>query len=223
MMFLTTSAFCYEMTSQELKNTIQEKIDFSIKKNYKNISQDIEISITTPFSSIITEEKPIIEIDKNPHFVKNIAYYKVYLKNSKENIIKTFNTVAKIKIYKNVLVASENINFGNEINSNNTIIEKREISAILNNIFSELNENLISNANIKKGDIILINKIKQKPLILKNSTIDVVFNSNNLKIKIQARALEDGVKNKKIAVRSDKYNKVYTGIVISKNEVMVGN
>ena len=67
MMFLTTSAFCYEMTSQELKNTIQEKIDFSIKKNYKNISQDIEISITTPFSSIITEEKPIIEIDKNPN------------------------------------------------------------------------------------------------------------------------------------------------------------
>ena len=58
-------------------------------------------------------------------------------------------------------------------------------------------------------------------LFVKNSNIDIVFQSKAMNIKIKGIALKEGSIGDTILVRSDKYNKTYTGIVKSENEVMV--
>ena len=56
---------------------------------------------------------------------------------------------------------------------------------------------------------------------LKNSNIDIVFQSKNLNIKVRGKALKEGALGDKILVRSEKYNKTYTGTIKSANEVVV--
>ena len=45
--------------------------------------------------------------------------------------------------------------------------------------------------------------------------------TRDIMIKLQGRALKDGAIGEKILVRSDKYNKIYSAIVNSANEVTV--
>jgi len=57
--------------------------------------------------------------------------------------------------------------------------------------------------------------------VLKNSSIDIIFESKNMNIKLRGKALNDGAKGDRILVKSDKYNKTYNAIIKSENEVIV--
>ena len=80
---------------------------------------------------------------------------------------------------------------------------------------------IISKRNYQKGNIILSTGTKAKSSILKNSSIDIVFISKGLNIKLRGKALKDGAIGETILVKSDKYNKTYTATVKSENEVIV--
>ena len=80
---------------------------------------------------------------------------------------------------------------------------------------------MTSARNFQKGAIITNNYLKAKSAVIKNSIVEIVFISNSLKITLQGKALKDGAIGDIIPVRSDKYNKIYTGKINSENEVMV--
>ena len=119
------------------------------------------------------------------------------------------------------LVSSEIIPFNQAISSNNTTIEKREISKYLGETYSNIAPNLTSTRNYPKGSIILSQYTKQKACVLKDSSVDIIFASKSMNIKLRGRALKDGAIGDRILVKSDKYNKTYNGIIKSENEVIV--
>lgn len=217
-------AFCYTLTSSELKADILSKITPEIKAQISNYSSDFKISIIgVNQNPIITNEqnKPKIEvISQNNDFSQN-QYKRVLIKNASGATIKAFPINVQTQVYAPVLVANEIIPFNQTINQNNTKIERKEISKYLGKTYSTQVSNLIANRNYQKGAIILENQTKAKSLVLKNSSVDIVFKSKNLNIKLRGKALKDGAIGDTILVRSDKYNKTYTGTVKSENEVMV--
>ena len=166
--------------------------------------------------------KPKVEVlSQSPKFQPS-SIKRVVIKNSNGTILKTFALSVKISIFKEVLVASEIIQFNQEISFRNCKIEKREISKYLDRTFTNVPQNLIAKRNYQKGAMILNDGLGEKSAILKNSTIDIIFLSDKgLMIKLQGRALKDGAIGEKILVRSDKYNKVYSATVNSANEVTV--
>lgn len=218
------AAFCYTLTSNELKADILSKITPEIKSQISQYSSDFKINITgIAQNSIVTNEniKPKIEVvSQNNNFSQN-SYKRVLIKDSKGTLIKAFPINVQTFVYAPVLVANEIIPYNQTINSNNTKIEKREISKYLGNTFFACNTNMISARNYPKDSIILLQYTKQKAAILKNSSIDIVFESKGLNIKLRGQALKDGAIGDRILVKSDKYNKTYNGIIKSENEVIV--
>ena len=218
------SAFCYTLTSSELKSEILFKITPEITAQLKNYSSDFKINIYgISNNSIYTTEasKPKIEvISQNKNFSPN-SYKRILIKDSNNNLIKAFPINVQTKVYGDVLTASKMISFNEKISSENTKIERREISKHLGKTYSKHIDGIVAKRNYQAENIIFADYTEKQTSILKNSNIDIVFESKNLNIKLRGRALKDGAIGDTILVRSDKYNKTYTGIVKSENEVIV--
>jgi len=219
------STFGYVLTPQELNSHITKEIKKEIEQQILQYSNDYKINITGILrENIITNEinTPKIEIiNQNQNFKTN-SYKRIVIKDLNNRIIKSFPINVQTLVYQNVLVANDLIQYGKEINSTNTKLERREVSRYLGKTILSNSINQISTKNYPKGSIILTDSIKEKSAILKNSTIDIVFlSSKGLNIKIQGKALSQGAIGDTILVRSDKYNKTYNAIVNSPNQVTV--
>ena len=219
------AAFCYTLTNEQLTKIINQNVSNEIKNSVIKYSNDYKINISgIPRDIIQTNEAvcPKIEIlSQNSRFQPNL-YKRVVIKDSKNNIIKAFPINVQTLVYKNVLVASSTIPYNSEINSKNTVLERREISRYLDKTISDNSKGFVSCRNYSKGSIILSDSIKQKALVLKDSYVDIIFLSNNgLKITLQGKALKEGGMGDTILVRSNKYNKIYNATVSSLNEVTV--
>ena len=218
------NAFCYTLTSAELKADILSKITPDIKAQVAPYSTDFKISITgISQNPIITNEltKPKIEIISQNNSFSTNQYKRILVKNSSGATIKAFPINVQTQVYAPVLVASENIQFNQTINETNTKLEKREISKYLGKTYFQVVSGIESTRNYPKGSIILAQHTKQKALVLKNSSIDIIFESKNMNIKLRGFALNDGAMGDRILVKSEKYNKTYNGIIKSENEVIV--
>ena len=222
--FSSNASFCYTLTSSELKLEVLSKITPEISAQLKNHSSDFKINIYGISSNpIITAEaaKPKIEvISQNKNFSQN-SYKRILIKDSNNNLIKAFPINVQTKVYADVLTASKMISFNEKITSENTKIERKEISKHLGKTYSKHMDGIVAKRNYQAESIIFADYTEKQTSILKNSNIDIVFESKNLNIKLRGKALKDGAIGDTILVRSDKYNKTYTGIVKSENEVMV--
>ena len=203
---LAQSAFSYVLTSEELKQDILKEVNLEVQKQIKNYSSDYSIDVIGVLKdSIITSEnaKPKIEIiSQNNSFQPN-SYKRVMIRNSDNSLVKAFPITIQTRVYADVLTAQEIIAYNEPITSKNS------------------QNDLISKRNYQAGSVIVANYAKEKSCILKNSSIDIVFQSKSMNIKLRGKALKEGSIGDTILVRSDKYNKTYTGIVKSENEVMV--
>ena len=222
--FSSNASFCYTLTQTELKEDILKQITPEISAQVAPYSTDFKILITgLSQNPIITNEiaKPKIEIiSQNNGFSAN-QYKRILIKNSTDATIKAFPINVQTQVFAPVLVANETIQFNQTINELNTKIEKREISKYLDKTYFSIPKDIQSNRNYPKGSIILAQHTKQKALVLKNSSIDIIFESKNMNIKLRGKALNDGAKGDRILVKSDKYNKTYNAIIKSENEVIV--
>lgn len=220
-LIICQNAFCYTLSENELNKIIYNKINSETKNQLKDVEYKINIQ-NNSFGNIITNDslQPIIEISSSQDF-NPISYRRVTIKDSKGNIIKTLPICIHTLIYQNVLVALQNIAYGDEINNTNSKTEKRETSKLYGKTLNKLSGNIISSRNIAKGSIIQKNSIKQKALIEKNQDVDIVFQGQGIQVAIKGKALKEGVLGEKILVRSDKYNKTYSAVIDSATKVTV--
>lgn len=218
------NAFCYTLTSNELNKIITSKLQQEAVKKLNLNQQEAEIKIQVsniPFNSIeIQNSKPKIEITQISTLQPN-TFRRITIKNQNNTTIKIFNVNVQTSIYKNVLVAIDDISFNQEINRQNARIEKAEILKFHNRVLNNFENNLIAKRNYKKGNVIIADYAKAKAQVTKNSIVDIVFLSRGIKIRLQGKALKDGNIGDTILVRSDKYNKTYNAKINSSNEVVV--
>ena len=221
----TQCAFSYTLTNEELNRVIYYEAEKDIKQKLSSYSTDYKINITgIPFGNVISNENktPKIELKaQNSEFRPNL-FARVVVKDSNNNILKAFSVNIQTLVYKNVLVAKDIISYNSEINDTNSKIERKEVSKYLSKVVEKVSYGTVANKNYQKDSLILSDCIKQKALILKDSIVDIVFESDKgLRIKMQGKALKEGSIGETIIVRSDKYNKIYNAKVSSSSEVVV--
>ena len=219
-LIICQSAFCYTLSGSELNKTVYNKINSETKKQLGDIEYKINIHGT--FSDVITNDlsSPNVELSKLNNFAP-VSYRRVTVKDSKGNIVKTFPLNIQIQIYKEVLVALENIPYGKSVDNSNTKLERKEISKIYDNILTYLPDDSISSKNIVKGSAIQKNALKKKAIIVKNQNVDIEFIGNGIQITLRGKALNEGAMGDLINVRSEKYNKIYSARVDSNSKVTV--
>ena len=173
-------AFCYTLTSSELKSEILFKITPEITTQLKNYSSDFKINIYgISNNSIITTEatKPKIEvISQNKIFSPN-SYKRILIKDSNNNLIKAFPINVQTKVYADVLTASKMISFNEKISSENTKIERKEISKHLGKTYSKHIDGIIAKRNYQAENIIFADYTEKQTasLQLKRGRLSYTF------------------------------------------------
>lgn len=209
------------ITGSQIKPIIEKQT----LENYKQYTDaDIKVeSIVVPFKDFQVPEGKVtysITSTSTRFMPRDLEKVNVFVNG---HCVKTFNAAIEIKAYKSVMVASTEISREKALDRNVIKVERRDVSNILDNIMCEndLNKEIIAKKYFIKGELIDRRFVKIKPEIIRNSLVTVLFNTNNLTITIEARALSDGSIGDNICIMNKNYNKIYKGTVIGENKVMV--
>ena len=205
------------------------KIDVArlFENNYKKmVDGDVQVKITaTPFADLqlpdgrITYKISAGSGDKIlPRDVKrvDVLVNGVYQR--------TLNLPAQTSVYKEVLVASEQINREQVLTKECTEVKKIDIANRADFVLdsSMLNKEITTKKIFQKGEVIDKRFVKMRPDVARNSDVRVFFISNgSVMISIDGTAMSDGMLGDYINVENKNYKKVYNGKIIGENRVLV--
>lgn len=219
--FNSLKAHCAVFDGEQIKSIIAKQVAQNDAK-YTDAELDVEVialpfkDITLPNGKISITVKPSAE----KFMPRDLEKVSIYVNNK---LIKTFNAPVIVKAYKEVLIASCFINREKNIDASVVKTERKEVSHNIDYALTpnDLNRNIIAKKFFSEGELIDSRFVKIKPDVLRNATVTVEFNTNNLTITTDAKALTDGAIGDSICIINKNYNKVYTGTVIGENRVLV--
>lgn len=204
------------------------KVDVArlFENNYKKtVNGDVQVKImATPFADLqLPDGRVTYKIaggcDKIlPRDVKRVD---VYVNGT---YVRTLNLPAQTSVYKEVLVASEQINREQMLTKECTEIKKVDIANRADYILegSMLDKEITTKKIFQKGEIIDKRFVKMRPDVARNSDVRVFFVSNgSVMISIDGTAMSDGMMGDYINVENKNYKKVYNGKIIGENRVLV--
>lgn len=216
-----TGVFAAVVEKEALKSEIEEYV---VSKLSKYIDGDIEAEVKyIPFRELSVpsgERKIVIEINSSDFSSRKMATVTIYVNGRK---VKKFGVPVSLKLYKKVWIATENVKRGKSLSNSNVVLEKLDVTREYKNVItSEKNlTDYIASRNIRSGQIIDKRFVISKPDVMKNSVVSVIFTTKGLKISIDAKATHNASVGDYVKVKSDIYEKYYTGVVVSPNKVLV--
>ena len=221
---LTASANAATLCADKIKSDVKEIIlnDFSQKT-----SADVDIKITMlPFQCLTLPDGKISYVLINSNEDINLTSRQIKRVNIlvDNNIQRTINIPIEVKIYDEVLVASDLISREQPIDFTKVTFKKINIADKSNFVVTRdmMKKEMIAKKDYKDGDYIDKRFIKVKPDVVKNSQVRIILNSGNgLQISIDGIAKADGTIGEYVTVENKMYNKVYSAKVIGENRVEV--
>lgn len=210
------------VTSAQVKSQIANQL----VNSYKKITDaDVEVKITaTPFAELqLPDGKISYKITQGADRItpRDIKRIDVYVNNA---FVRTLNLPAQTSVYKEVLVASDNINREQAITKDCTVVKKLDVSQNIDYVLSDklLNKEMSAKKTFQKGEVIDKRFVKIKPDVERNGEVRIFFVSNGaVMISIDGTAMGDGMTGDYINVENRNYKKVYRGKVIGENRVLV--
>lgn len=224
LLLMCTVCSAQTLSEEEFRAAIIEKITKQAQKQVDSLGGgEVKVRILNmPQGEITTKDKVEIKVESNTNgfLSRDIKRVSVY---DGKTFIKSFPISVNTLVYKEVLCATNPIVREQAISISNSSVQKMQIGQYLGQTIDKYPKGeLVATRNVPKGSPILKNYVKSKPDVLKDSTINIIFKSNdNLKITVDGKALKEGSIGDNIQVKSLKYNKIYQATVSNKNEVTV--
>lgn len=182
---------------------------------------DIEISLNNQaaLSYLPTCQNPTISIEnQRPNATKRTTY--AISCTSPE--WKSFVPVTQSILISAIKVVSP-INRGQTINQNNTGIGQVDITSLRGQVFTKKNPpyGLVASRNLRINTFLTDNLTKQPTLVKKGNQILITARTGNIIVKMNGKALEDGVKGQQIRVKNTSSGRIIYAKVVTDNEVLV--
>ena len=214
--------FARTLTATEFKNSVVPIINQDTKKYVDAVKIEAEI-LTIPFANIqIPDGKTYYEVTsfQDKFTARDIKVVKIYVGN---NVVAKYNVPVKTKVYKNILVASMDVERDKTITREVSKVETRECSQIIEHVVTQeaLSKDLITKKYFTQGDILDRRFLKMKPDVQRNGEVQAFFKTDDLLISITARAMTEGMVGDYVTVQNDDYRKVYRAKVIGENKVLI--
>ena len=204
------------------------KIDVArmFENNYKKtVEGEVQVKITaTPFADLQLPDGRVTYRITNggdkilPRDVKRVD---VYVNGVFQ---RTLNLPAQTSVYREVLVARDQINREQTLTKDCTEVKKVDVSMRSDYVLdgSMLDREITTKKIFQKGEIIDKRFVKMKPDVARNADVRVFFVSNgSVMITIDGTAMADGMLGDYINVENKNYKKVYNGKIIGENRVLV--
>jgi flagella basal body P-ring formation protein FlgA len=163
-----------------------------------------------------------IEINTGKKFkiVKNYGYLPVVVYDNENKASSSLLTI-KLKLFKNVLVASQVVNRRENL-TNGMFTEKIADVSLLTGKPVSLYENILEHRSkvlIKEGDILLNEMIEPVPVVNKGDSVILHAGKNGIDVTVDCLARQEGCAGDVISVQS--VNKLYKAKIIDKYNLML--
>ena len=203
-LFTGNSGFETELQKYVLRNySSYEKIEFQITDNLSAVS------------------KIVIDDEREPRLNKNTLLVPVKLISRNKSESKSFITL-KVKLYKTVFVASQDIQKDELISNDQFRKELKEVSQLNGTLFNEGDFPVAtkSKVKIKEGNILLNEMIEKSPDVLPNERLILHAGRNGVDITTEVVSREKGNIGDIIRVVSDQ-KKIFSAKIIDRYNVLL--
>ena len=204
------------------------KIDVArlFENNYKKtVDGEVQVKITaTPFADLQLPDGRVtykIAAGTDKILPRDVKRVDVFVNGV---FVRTLNLPAQTSVYKNVLVATEQINREQLLTKECTEVKKVDVSMRADYVLdgSMLDKEITTKKIFQKGEIIDRRFVKMRPDVARNADVRVFFVSNgSVMISIDGTAMSDGMLGDYINVENKNYKKVYNGKIIGENRILV--
>ena len=211
------------VSSAQVKAQIANQLTEAYKKQYQDVDVQVKI-MATPFAEIqLPDGKITYKITQGADKItpRDIKRIDVYVDNA---FVRTLNLPAQTSVYKDVLVASDDIDREQAITKETTEVKRIDVSMKMDYILTErvLEKEMSAKKAFRKGEIIDKRFVKMRPDVARNGDVRIFFVANGaVMITIDGTAMADGMYGDYVNVENKNYKKVYTGKVIGENRVLV--
>jgi flagella basal body P-ring formation protein FlgA len=180
--------------------------------------EKIEFQVT---DNISVASKIIIDEEREPRLNKNTLLIPVKLISRNKSESKSFITL-KVKFYKTVLVANQDIQKDELISNNQFRRELKEVSQLNGTLFNEDDFPVAtkSRVRIREGNILLNEMIEKNPDVLPNERLILHAGRNGVDITTEVVSREKGNIGDIIRVVSDQ-KKIFSAKIIDKYNVLL--
>ena len=207
-------------------NKVKVDVARLFEANYKKIiDADIQVKITaTPFADLQLPDGMItykISSGGDKILPRDVKRVDVYVNGVYQ---RTLNLPAQTFVYKDVLVAREQIGREQTLTKDCTEVKKVDVSMRAAYVLdgSMLDKEITTKKIFQKGEIIDRRFVKMRPDVARNADVRVFFVSNgSVMISIDGTAMSDGMLGDYINVENKNYKKVYNGKIIGENRILV--
>lgn len=133
------------------------------------------------------------------------------------------NIPVVINQYDDVLWLKNPIARGQNIDENDVIAKKMNVSKLIKGYFIHFDQlkSLQTKRALKANSILTPNQFKARNLVKTGQLVTVILKTNNLNIKTSATALQSASKGKLVKVRNNSTLKILSGIVTAEGTVQV--
>ncbi len=220
-MMTSVKAEAQTLSAKQLENEVSKQV-IKTYKNYTDADLSVKI-LQIPFSTINVKDGTVsyrVSSNNNKFMPRDVKKVEIFVNGKYERFVML---PVEVKAYKNVLVASTDINRDSAITACNTVVQRREVSNMLSNVItnSYLKRDVVSKKMYKEGEIIDKRFLAARPDVARNQEIVALFQSSGVTISITAIAQGEGNVGDYVMLKSPKYQRVYRGKVIAPNRVLV--
>jgi flagella basal body P-ring formation protein FlgA len=140
-------------------------------------------------------------------------------------LIRRIEVPVRVRIFAIVAVAAESLFRGSEINENQIIFEKKDITnykpdeLFIKNDFSGKKVK----RNISKGAIITRSHIEEAAVIRRGAKVDIIVESGSVHIRASGESLQDAAPGDTVRVRREGTSTILQGIASSDGSVVISN
>jgi len=147
----------------------------------------------------------------------NMSFY------DSEKLLKTINVPVRVNIYKDVLVAKNNIKIGESISSLHYDYQRIEVSKYKVNelIDNKAIQGKIARFSIPQGAVLTSNLFMEEKSIKKGDNITLIVRNGGLEIKSLGTALNDAAIGEKVRVKREGSSNLLNGTVEPNGDVLV--
>ncbi len=190
-----------EQYSREKIGSEEVELKISLKKYGKNLDQEVD-------------SVKIVEVYNEPKAVGNVILPFEIVDGDKTK--KVFIR-ARVEVLREVVVAKNKIERGQQISEEDVVLEKRDIAVLPKKFFAEPDYLLITQAKttIPKGSTIFEWMVKEIPLIRHGEEVMIRMLGDNLLVETKGIVLEDGYPGQKVRFRAKDSKDIVVGRVVA--------
>ncbi|MGD7035710.1 flagellar basal body P-ring formation chaperone FlgA [Methylotuvimicrobium buryatense] len=132
-------------------------------------------------------------------------------------------TTGSLKIMQDVLVLARPVSRGQILTRQMLTIEKRDQATLRSSYFSQIEsvENKQSLRNLPAGSVVTVNNVTDAVLIKRGEKITISASSPGYNVRMQGKAMMDGVKGQSIRVKNVSSGRTITATVIKPGLVSI--